>query len=175
LWCVAIVLIYQFNSTILSVMSLRALFQRQAQFNQFLVSNKSITISRYVRLMALAMMDIIFTVPIATFALVLNCLNGLDPYINWANIHYDFSRVEQIPSVMWRLKTVEILSLELTRWSGPFCALLFFAFFGFAEEARRNYAIVGRALLSPFTAVARALGSRLPSSYVDVSASFLMY
>jgi hypothetical protein len=133
------------------VLSLRALFQRQAQFSQFLATNKAITISRYIRLMALATTEILFTTPLATFALALNLIVGISPYLSWEDIHYDFGRVGQFAGVYWKANRTTVISLQLTRYSGIFCALVFFGFFGFAEEARRHYWAAGRWVIRPFT------------------------
>jgi hypothetical protein len=133
-----------------SALSLMSLLKRQAQFSQFMSSNKAISMSRYVRLMALATTDIFFTVPIATFALGLNLVRGVDSYTNWDDVHFDFGRIGQIPAVYWRTDRWLVLSLQLTRWSCVLCALVFFAFFGFAEEARRHYKNAFFRVLSPF-------------------------
>jgi len=53
--------------------------------------------------------------------------------------HIDYSLVRQIPSIMWRASPVPEAMLELNRWIVVAAAFLFFAFFGFAEEARRHY------------------------------------
>jgi pheromone a factor receptor len=37
------------------------------------------------------------------------------------------------------MSPVQIASLETTRWAAVLCAFVFFAFFGFADEARKNY------------------------------------
>ncbi|KAG2114408.1 pheromone A receptor-domain-containing protein, partial [Suillus clintonianus] len=42
----------------------------------------------------------------------------------WENVHHDFSHVARYDSILWTI-----------------CALIFFAFFGFAAEARKNYVI----------------------------------
>ncbi|KAJ7904108.1 hypothetical protein B0H13DRAFT_2025197 [Mycena leptocephala] len=70
--------------------------------------------------MALASTDLLLTVPFATFVLYSN------PWVSWADTHSNFSRVMQVPGIYWR---------------GPAkaCALLFFAYFGFADEAIKNY------------------------------------
>jgi hypothetical protein len=143
-----------------SAFSLIALFKRQAQFNQFLSTNKAISRSRYMRLMMLAVTDIMFTVPIGIFALLLNLMNGLSPYVSWEDIHFDFGRVALYPAVYWKMNAWQVAALQLTRWTVPFCSFVFFAFFGFAEEARRNYAAAFWFVCRPFAPFARRI-SRL--------------
>ncbi|KAL1739215.1 hypothetical protein HDZ31DRAFT_77756 [Schizophyllum fasciatum] len=51
----------------------------------------------------------------------------------------DFSHVNQIPAVLWKSVPIQYRALELTRWFIFICAFIFFVFFGFAQEARKNY------------------------------------
>ncbi|KAG1793536.1 GPCR fungal pheromone mating factor [Suillus plorans] len=108
----------------------------------FLKSNKSLSASRYFRLMALAMTEILCTIPLASFIIWLNsAVHPVEPWISWENVHCDFSRVMQYPSVLWTTNYLLVVAIQLTRWLIVFCAFTFFAFFGFAAEARKNYSI----------------------------------
>jgi pheromone a factor receptor len=138
-------------SDVRAVLSLHALFQRQAQFSQFLASNKAVSASRYMRLMALAGTEVLCTVPIALVMLVVNCQQAFGPDVR-ADVHFDFSQVDQLPTFQWAASNWTIVAIQLTRWSAPLCALVFFAFFGFAEEARRNYANALRCVFGPLSA-----------------------
>jgi len=97
--------------------------------------------ARYFRLMALAMCEILFTTPLAIFTLYLNsALSPVGPWVSWDDTHFGYNRVREIPAALWRSDRNHVISLEFTRWVAPFSAVLFFAFFGFADEARKNYA-----------------------------------
>ncbi|KZT19581.1 STE3-domain-containing protein [Neolentinus lepideus HHB14362 ss-1] len=138
-------------------LTLRAFMKRRTQFSEFLnAANSSLTLNRYFRLMALATMEYLFTIPISIYGLTLwlNHPGAMAPF-NWAAIHFDFSRVGIYPAVLWRYNRDNETSVELTRWSVPFCAFVFFAFFGFADEARRHYKMA-------FWAIARRLGFQPP-------------
>ncbi|TFK65312.1 fungal pheromone STE3G-protein-coupled receptor [Pluteus cervinus] len=114
--------------------------KRRLQFSQFLNANSALTVSRYFRLMALAMVEMMCTTPLAIFVIWLNATTTpIEPWVSWADTHFDYERVEQIPSIIWRGNHLMVISFELTRWAAPFCAITFFCFFGFAQEARRNY------------------------------------
>ena len=90
--------------------------------------------------MALACVEMTCTVPLSIVFTVLNLkAEPFNPWISWDDTHYNFSRVDLIPSVLWRRNTLLEVSIESGRWSAPFCALAFFAFFGFAKESRKNY------------------------------------
>ncbi|KAJ7853001.1 hypothetical protein B0H13DRAFT_2359232 [Mycena leptocephala] len=45
----------------------------------------------------------------------------------------------QVPGIYWRADPYSAASVETLRWAMVACALLFFAFFAFADEAIKNY------------------------------------
>lgn len=133
------------------VLSLRSFARRRAEFGEFFASNKSLTVSRYFRLMALATTEIIFTTPLAIFSMWFNATaSPIGPWRSWDDTHFDYFRVKQIPAVLWRNGTrSQVVGLELSRWVIPLCALVFFGFFGFAEEAKKNYRAVFQRITQP--------------------------
>lgn len=138
-------------SAVYCVLSLRSFIRRRVQFNQFLSSNKSLTAGRYFRLMALAACDLTFTIPLSIFIIWVNTVaNPVAPWISWEDTHFGFSRVGQIPAVLWRSNERLVVATEATRWFVPLCGILFFALFGFADEARRNYTKAFWAVVKPF-------------------------
>jgi len=122
-------------------MSLRAFYRRRLEFSRILKSsNSSLTMGRYFRLMALAMTDILLTTPLAIFIIWLNAtVSPVQPWRGWEDTHFNYSRIDQIPAVFWKNKPTFVMIMELTRWLAPLCAFVFFAFFGFADEAKRYY------------------------------------
>lgn len=132
--------------------------RRRAQFNQFLSSNNSLTVNRYFRLMFLATVELLFNTPISSYGIYLNVTSGtIEPWKSWANVHFDWLAVDLIPAVLWRANHFSVISIELSRWSTVFCALIFFLFFGFANEARKNYRLA-------YWAVAKRFGITPPPS-----------
>ena len=122
-----------------ATLTIIAFYKNSSQFNAILSSNSSITSNRFIRLMCLAGIEILFNIPISLYGISIQTRVPLNPYISWENVHFDFSNVEEIPSLIWRSNNLEVISLELWRWSIVFCAFVFFFFFGFADEARKNY------------------------------------
>jgi pheromone a factor receptor len=119
---------------------LRELRRRSIQLAELLPSTSSLTANRYLRLMLIAIAEILCTIPIAAYGLYLNLGTGsVRPWISWADTHYNWSAVHLYPSVLWREDHLTTVAIELSRWLPIFCALMFFAFFGFAEEARKHY------------------------------------
>lgn len=104
--------------------------------------------NRYFRLMAIATTDLLFSVPISAYGIYLNVAQGeIFPWISWDDTHFQFWKVYQVSGVAWRANRDTLISVELSRWLVPFCAFVFFAFFGFASEARAFYARILRRLL----------------------------
>ncbi|KAJ7190878.1 fungal pheromone STE3G-protein-coupled receptor, partial [Mycena pura] len=132
-------------SAVYGVLSLRAFLRRRAAFAQFLApssSSSGLTTARYLRLMALAATDILLTTPLGLFLIFVNCTaEPIGPWRSLADTHFMFSRVEQIPAFVWRSQSLLATGLECTRWAAPLSGLIFFAFFGCAVEARKNYAL----------------------------------
>lgn len=90
--------------------------------------------------MGLAGVEFIFTIPLGCINMYLDLVgNPVQPYVNWASAHADFSTVYQYPVAVWQATTVSTATVEMSRYFLIICAVVFFAFFGFADEARRNY------------------------------------
>lgn len=100
----------------------------------------SLNFSRYIRLMSLSGIDILCTIPLSVWGLYSQMtLDVLVPWPGFKAVHSTPSLVNQIPAALWRSDQNSITALELTRWSSVMCAIIFFMFFGFADEAKRNY------------------------------------
>ncbi|KAH6907369.1 pheromone receptor Rcb2 B44 [Coprinopsis sp. MPI-PUGE-AT-0042] len=131
---------------------------RRIQFSSFLNSGTTLTMSRYLRLMGLALVEMCCTTPLAIFVIVLNSKIAPSPYISWEDTHWGYSQIQQVPRAIWGMSKLLTVSFELTRWLAPFSAILFFIFFGFAEEAKKQYA-------AAFTALLKRFGIKPPSSW----------
>lgn len=130
-------------SAVYSVLAIRAFNKSRSQFQELMSSNKNLNTNRYVRLMCLAGIETLLTVPIGCYALYCNIAGGnIQPWLGWEDTHVGFSRVDQIPSILWRMDPQLASNLEWGRWMSVVCAFIFFFFFGFAEEARKNYRVV---------------------------------
>ncbi|KAJ7019739.1 pheromone A receptor-domain-containing protein [Mycena alexandri] len=130
-------------SAVYCVLSIKSFYHSRAQFKELLSSNKNLNLNRYVRLMCLASTDLMFTIPLAIWTLW--------PVDLWADTHSNFSRVVSVPGIFWRTEPYTVASLETTRWATIACALLFFGYFGFADEAIKNYR-------TAFNSVAKRMG-----------------
>ncbi|KAJ7904098.1 pheromone A receptor-domain-containing protein [Mycena leptocephala] len=92
--------------------SIKSSYHSRAQFRELLSASPhaNLNLNRYVRLLVLAATDLLLTVPLASFV----------PYSNVAVIG---------------LSHAHAASVETLQWATVACALLFFAYFGFADEA----------------------------------------
>ncbi|KAI6111889.1 pheromone A receptor-domain-containing protein [Pisolithus thermaeus] len=134
------------------VCTIRELALRRAQFKELLSANRNMSSSRYFRLMGLAGIEVLGTIPIGAYTVFLNVtISPIQPWISWANTHYNFSRVAQYPYVVWADNYQLAVSLQMSRYLIVACAFIFFAFFGFADEARRNYRVA-------YTSIAKKVG-----------------
>ncbi|KAJ7477959.1 pheromone B alpha 1 receptor, partial [Mycena galericulata] len=139
-------------SAVYCVLSIKSFYHSRAQFKEFLSSNNNLNLNRYVRLMCLASTDLLLTIPLGIWVLWVNVrVVGISPWISWDDTHSNFSRVEPIPGIFWRSDPYTAASLETTRWATVACAVLFFGYFGFADEAIKNYR-------SAFFSVAKRVG-----------------
>ena len=142
----------------ISVFTLRAFSRRRIQFREFIASNTSLTVNRYFRLSALAMTDLLCTVPFAIYLLYLNASSGqVEAHYSWTAVHWQYSQIFQVPSLIWRSDPSVMVAMELSRWLSVVCGFIFFAFFGFADEARKQY-------ISAFWFVAKRIGFQRSSS-----------
>ncbi|KAJ7643069.1 pheromone A receptor-domain-containing protein [Mycena polygramma] len=116
----------------------------------------ALTPNRYFCLMALASLELVLNLPLATYGLYLTASRSrIAPWVSWADTHADFFVIDQVPALFWRVDGHTQVTVELSRWAGIICALAFFAFFGFAAEARKHYRMV-------FWAVGKRLGFTPP-------------
>ena len=119
---------------------IRQFWKNSQQFKGTLGSNKNHSQNRYIRLIAFSTTQLFFALPISLYVVCYSsAIFGFRPWISWADTHSDYSQIDQYPSLLWRAEQDVQLALELNRWLTIVSAFLFFAFFGFAEEARKHY------------------------------------
>ncbi|KAI0350971.1 STE3-domain-containing protein [Trametes cingulata] len=120
-------------------LTLRAFFRRRRDFSTLVASNSNLTFNRYFRLMGLAAIEVLFTIPLGIYNIVQNARAPIYPYVGLADLHYRFSRVNSKSAVSWRADPALVAAMDFKRWTVIGCAILFFLFFGLAEEARKHY------------------------------------
>ncbi|KAJ2924696.1 hypothetical protein H1R20_g12405, partial [Candolleomyces eurysporus] len=126
-------------SSVYCAMSIHLFRKRATQLKQLISGHRNLTYNRYVRLMVLAGIEMACTIPLGCWGIAINVMAGVYPWLGWADTHRDFSLIQKIPAILWRNDPASNSGLEFTRWSVVVCAIVFFAFFGFGDEARKNY------------------------------------
>ncbi|KAF7976551.1 hypothetical protein HWV62_6205 [Athelia sp. TMB] len=133
-----------------AALSIRAFLCHPLELTELLAYDRALTRSRYFRLAALAMAQTLYTTPLAVLVICLRATTQpIVPWVGLAANHQHLSRVDLIPAAEWRQDRGEAVELELARWAAPFCVLVFFALFGFAEEARAQYCKAIQAVVRP--------------------------
>ncbi|EED83530.1 hypothetical fungal pheromone GPCR [Postia placenta Mad-698-R] len=153
-------------SMVYCAMTLRAFLKRRKQFNELMSSNKNLTFNRYLRLMGLASIEMLCTVPLGIWSVVEDSRFPIYTWYGLGNLHYDFSRVDQYPSIIWVNNPLMREAIVFDIWDVITCSLVFFAFFGCAEEARRHYSLAltsfAKKVGIPITFLSRVAGSSGP-------------
>ncbi|KAF8174226.1 pheromone A receptor-domain-containing protein [Pholiota molesta] len=138
-------------SFVYSALTFRAFWKRRLQLVQLMSSNSSLTMSRYIRLMMLAVTDMALTIPLGVFSVWFGTHGvNLAPWISWEDTHFNFSNVQLVPALIWRSNPRFSTSVELTRWIFVASAFVFFALFGFAGEALKHYRMLFWTCAKPF-------------------------
>src|ERR1700683_1533935 len=78
-------------------------------------SSQHVNLGHYYRLSALCFIELLFTIPMSSFIIGAN-VPIMHPWKGWADDHYHFSRVDQIPAVLWRMDGAGAISLEMSRF-----------------------------------------------------------
>jgi len=123
----------------LSVVNIYTFYKRESQCRQMMSSTSGFSRSRYLRLIIISSVEVFVTVPMSTFVIVTGTKLGMKPWRSWADTHSHYYVVYQVPGFVWKNIPEVAISLETSRWALNSCALLFFALFGFAVEAREHY------------------------------------
>ncbi|GBE87056.1 Pheromone B alpha 3 receptor [Sparassis crispa] len=145
-WPVVIGLI----SMVYGSLTIRAFLVRRRQFNELMSSSNMISYNRYFRLMGLALIEILGTVPIGVWGMTTYWRMPQYKWMGLHDMHFQFSRIPQWPVVTW-WGTQQGSGYMLEIWVTIVCPFVFFAFFGLAEEARKHYH-------SAATSIVRRLG-----------------
>jgi len=148
-------------SAVYCALSIRALLKQRALLKEMLSGHSNLSSSRYTRLIALASANLLLNMPLNFWMLSMNIMKGFRPWISWAYIHSDMSHFNQTPTIQWRSDRLTETSLELSRWAPIICAFVFFGFFGFADEARKNYGIAASTVAKKVGLAKASLGGTI--------------
>ncbi|KAF8981163.1 GPCR fungal pheromone mating factor [Cyathus striatus] len=131
-------LLFSVITLIYAAFALHHFIRRRLTFAAHLQnSNSALTTNRYLRLIAMAITEMFWGTALTTFNLYNNAAPGLRPWTTWADVHSNFSRVDVYPVAF--LPPAFLKSMLLLWWALPVSSFIFFIFFGFGEEALKEY------------------------------------
>ena len=97
----------------------------------------ALTPNRYLRLISMALTEMLWGTALTAFNLYNNVNSGLRPYTSWARVHSNFNRVQMLPMILVPQKNIP--TMMLFWWCIPASSIIFFVFFGFGEDAVKEY------------------------------------
>ena len=125
------------------VLVVRVFLIRRKELDEVLTSNNTtVDYSLFYRVFILTAADTMFTIPLGILVIIINSVQvSITPYQSWAEIHYDFSRVdaytfEQIAAIDGPWAT---FSLYWSQWVNVLCALILFLVYGTSMDFVRFY------------------------------------
>jgi len=123
----------------LEAMALRHFVIRRLTFAAHLESaHPSLNTSRYLRLTAMAMMQMVWSLCITISTLIVTSQTvPLRPWTHWADVHSDWLRVDKL-SLVFTPADVE-RSYAVLWWLIPISTFIFVGFFAFGKEAVDEY------------------------------------
>jgi Pheromone A receptor len=131
-------------------------------------SNSALTTPRYLRLIAMAMTEMFWGTLFTSYNLYNNVYPGVRPWTNWADVHSNFSRVGLFPEAV--IPPPFASSMLFLWWAMPASSIIFFIFFGFGEETRKEYrklwTLLKKIILTRKVEKSPTIIASVPSRYV---------
>ncbi|WVQ97782.1 hypothetical protein IAU59_004896 [Kwoniella sp. CBS 9459] len=126
-------------AAVYGIIAIKLFLSRRLQFQTILKSSRSGLDNRhYIRLLALASVDIIIGLPLTLFSLAKTIQQRMS-YPSWAWVHANWSRVDIYQADMYMTSESAIVNLSLPRWFPALLTMIFFLFFGVSTEAIAEY------------------------------------
>lgn len=120
----------------------RVFYRQGRDTNHFLNSNDLVTRTSYLRVLAVASIDILLTLPIGVTNLILGALaapHTVTFYPGWEAVHSHWNPVSESYAEFLEGGTFNVARTYFTRWTSPVLAFAIFALFGLTAQARATY------------------------------------
>ena len=122
----------------IAVLAIRWFVIRRLQFRSILAaSNSGLNISRYLRLIALAVVLNVILLSNDLILIVFTLSTRIESSESLSAVHTGFDVISYFPESLYNQTYLAIQVLQI--YIGPFYALVFFIFFGLSEEAISDY------------------------------------
>jgi pheromone a factor receptor len=122
-----------------SGLALRHFILRRMSFAAHLEQSRSaLTTSRYLRLMLMALLEMIWSITVTSYTLWFTTISiPLRPYTSWADVHSNFSRIDTYPTLF--MPEIVITAYYFLWWLVPISTFAFVAMFAFGRDAVEEY------------------------------------
>lgn len=93
-------------------------------------------------MMSFCLVDMLITIPFTVGNLAAELSEtSLASYDGWANVHYDWNTIVQIPAAAFDDPALHsaFSRFDLVRWTAPLASLIFFSIFGLTQDAITEY------------------------------------
>ncbi|VDB95525.1 unnamed protein product [Peniophora sp. CBMAI 1063] len=122
----------------------RVFYRHSREIDNFLQSNDSVSRTNYFRILALASIDVLLTLPFGIATVVLEVKNllasGTIPlYFGWTYDHTDWQPESYSYTFIVSEGTFDVAQLYFAKWTSPILAFAIFGLFGVTSEARASY------------------------------------
>lgn len=126
-------------AVVYSGLALRHFVKRRLAFAAHLnASNSSLNTTRYLRLMAMAALQMLCSLSFSAYTLWFTAMSvPIRPWTTWADVHSDFLRVDQFPDAF--VPEVVKRAFYVLWWLIPISTVLFVGFFSFGNDAVMEY------------------------------------
>lgn len=120
-------------------LAFRHFMLRRISFAAHLTASQSaLTTSRYLRLMLMASLQMVWSLTLTAYSLWFNIMAGpLRPWTSWNDVHSDFSRIDTYATVFTPLPI--LIGYYVLWWMVPISTLIFVVFFAFGKDAVEEY------------------------------------
>jgi hypothetical protein len=148
IWDPAICLI----TAVYSILTIRLFLARRKEFDAVLASGSSnINKDKYMRLLCLAAVGIVLHLPLSLWIIIVNVTAyPVAPWVSWDDLHSNFGRIGYFNRFILQISPDAAIQLSAAIWAVWLAAVLYFALFGFGEEAMKQYREFIGILLRPF-------------------------
>ncbi|KZV69827.1 fungal pheromone STE3G-protein-coupled receptor, partial [Peniophora sp. CONT] len=125
-------------------LSLRTYYRQRKDIDSFLRSNTSVSRTNYFRILVLASLDILLTLPIGIVNITLKIVQALSVnefpfYPGWTFLHTDWEPFGVSYTELQAEDTANFAGTYFAQWTSPVLAFIIFGLFGVTPEARASY------------------------------------
>ncbi|KZV69825.1 hypothetical protein PENSPDRAFT_652092 [Peniophora sp. CONT] len=122
----------------------RTYYRQRREIDIFLRSNFSVTRTNYFRILVLASLDILLTLPIGIVSITLDVVQSLSVdefpfYPGWTFLHTDWEPFGVSYTELQADGTASLAEKYFGQWTSPILAFVIFGLFGVTPEARASY------------------------------------